>query len=58
MNLVRIRFVLSLVGLAMGGFAVLTKDRLVTWVAIAVLAVAFGMRFVPGGRDPKDPGQS
>jgi hypothetical protein len=52
MTLVRFRFVLSLVGLTMALVAVLANDQRVTWAAIAVLAVALGLRFVPGGKNP------
>ena len=46
MTLSRLRVPLSLVGLALALIAVLLDNRIVTWVAIAVLAVAFSLRFV------------
>ncbi len=56
MTLARFRFVLSLVGLTMALVAVLAKDQRVTWVAIAVLVVAFALRFAPGGKAPPSGG--
>ncbi|MEO5826497.1 MAG: hypothetical protein ABIR59_11465 [Gemmatimonadales bacterium] len=52
MTLAPFRFVLSLVGLMMAFVAVLAKDQRVTWAAIAVLVVAFALRFAPGGKRP------
>lgn len=52
MTLLRFRFALSLVGLTMALIAVLAKDRLITWAAIAVLVVAFSLRFASGGKAP------
>lgn len=52
MTLIRFRFVLSLIGLTMALVAVLAADRRITWAAIAVLVVAIGLRFVPGGKIP------
>ena len=52
MTLSRFRVPLSLIGLALALIAVLLDNRIVTWVAIAVLAVAFSLRFVDRRTDP------
>ena len=52
MNVAQARFFISLFGMALALVAMLLKDRRVTWVAIAVLLVAFGLRFVNRNQAP------
>jgi hypothetical protein len=51
-TLSRLRVPLSLVGLALALIAVLLDNRIVTWVAIGVLALAFSLRFVDRRTNP------
>lgn len=55
MTIVRFRFVLSLVGLTMALAALYTEDPRITWAAIAVLLVAFALRFIRRGSDTPPP---
>ncbi len=51
MNVLAIRMILGAVGLGLALLAISRDDRRITWVAIGVLVLALGLRFLePPGR--------
>ncbi|HSE28217.1 MAG TPA: hypothetical protein VLA95_08300 [Gemmatimonadales bacterium] len=52
MNVLALRMILGAVGLGLALVAIARDDRRVTWLAIGVLVVALGLRFLqpPGDR--------